>query len=175
MRPSFRRPPIVVAALPLAACLSQVVPAGASRADDPGIMAAVDSVIVAISTADTALMRRHLAPGAVFEAREVPRGRVFSYTDVDVYKGLASETTPQLERIWAPRVTREGATVVVTAPYDFWTAGRFSHCGTDVFRVVAVDGRWRVQRIDYTIQREGCRPSPLGTPPGMRAQPTSDA
>ena len=55
---------------------------------------------------------------------------------------------------------------MVWAPYDFHVNGAFSHCGVDVFSLVRTAEGWRIAAVAYTVEREGCAPSPLGPPPG---------
>jgi hypothetical protein len=42
--------------------------------------------------------------------------------------------------------------------------GGFSHCGIDSFELVRTDGSWKLTGGIYTVEREGCAPSPLGPP-----------
>jgi hypothetical protein len=146
-------------------------PLAAQVRSDEGatVLRVVDSVLIALQRSDSAMMRRHLLPGAVFySVPHAGRGRATVITDSIVYRTLPRDSTPNLERIWSPRIDIFGRMAVVTAPYDFHLGGRFSHCGTDVFTLVEEQGRWRVASITYDVQRDGCAPSPLGPPPPMR-------
>jgi hypothetical protein len=59
---------------------------------------------------------------------------------------------------------------VVTAPYDFYRNGAFSHCGIDLFELLETEDGWRISGGVYTVQRDACPPSPLG-PPRFDAAP----
>lgn len=149
----------------IGACAARTSSATAPTPVDAPILATIDSALLAIGRSDVALMRRHLLPGATFYGVRVPgTEQAFAMRDTAIYTGLARDTTPRLERYWAPRIERHGRLAIVTAPYDFWTARRFSHCGTDVFTLVEQGGRWRLASIAYTIQRTDCPASPLGAP-----------
>ena len=69
-----------------------------------------------------------------------------------------------LERMWDPTVSVEGAVAMLWTRYDFHVSGRFSHCGTDHFSLVQTNDGWKIAGITYTVQRDGCEPSPLGPP-----------
>ena len=73
------------------------------------------------------------------------------------------------ERMWEPRVLVHKGIASLWAPYDFWLNGTFSHCGVDVFDLVKTEAGWKISGGIYTVEREGCRPSPLG-PPSFPAQ-----
>lgn len=74
----------------------------------------------------------------------------------------AVQSSVQIERYWGERVLINDTMAVFWASYDFWIDGSFSHCGTDVFDLIKVDGQWKLGNMMYTIQRAGCPPSPLG-------------
>ena len=69
-----------------------------------------------------------------------------------------------LERMWNPTVLLRGDVAMVWAPYDFHVNGRFSHCGIDVFSLLRTADGWKIAAGAYTVEREGCAPSPLGPP-----------
>ena len=79
---------------------------------------------------------------------------------------LGSTKQRLLERMWNPTVFLQGSLAVVRAPYDFHIDGAFSHCGVDVFTLVRSKSEWRVTHVVYTVQRQNCAASPLGTPSG---------
>jgi hypothetical protein len=66
------------------------------------------------------------------------------------------------ERIWQPIVHVHPPIAVVWAPYDFHVDGVFSHCGVNNFQFLRVDGAWKVTNASWTVEKEGCAPSPLG-------------
>ena len=93
-----------------------------------------------------------------------PAGGIRFQTDVQFLSGLSRGSERLLERMWAPKALLYGTLAEVHAPYDFHIDGRFSHCGTDIFTFMRTAEGWRVVGIQYTTQRTGCAPSPLGPP-----------
>ena len=68
------------------------------------------------------------------------------------------------ERMWQPHVLIDGPFAIVWTAYDFHIAGRFNHCGTDIFTLARLSGAWRITGGSYTIQQQNCTPAPLGAP-----------
>ena len=66
--------------------------------------------------------------------------------------------------MWDPMVQVQDRVAMVWAPYDFHLDGEFSHCGIDVFTLLKGAEGWQVTSITYNVVREGCPPSPLGSP-----------
>ena len=82
----------------------------------------------------------------------------------DTFSMLAQNRERFLERGWNPSVSIHGSVAVVSTQYDFYVNGSFSHCGTDVFNLLKTDGGWMISGITYTVERDGCAKSPLGSP-----------
>ena len=54
------------------------------------------------------------------------------------------------ERIHDPLVRIDHDLAVVWAPFDFLADGKVDHCGTDLFNVVRVDGKWLIASVADT-------------------------
>jgi hypothetical protein len=79
-------------------------------------------------------------------------------------KGIESSQARILERMWDPKVLLRGRLAAVWAEYDFHADGKFTHCGIDSFLLVKAADAWKITTIAYTMETEGCAPSPLGPP-----------
>jgi hypothetical protein len=165
---------LLASLMPAFACERQAT--GGMSLDQPerkAVIAVVESLLEAIGTRDTALAGQVLLPGAALVA--VGESGVRRTTDVEFAGMLSQPGEVLLERIWSPEVQIEGPIAAVWAPYDFHRGGAFSHCGIDAFHLAKAEGQWRITSVIYTVQREGCPPSPLGAPdsgPGAAAQAT---
>ncbi len=140
---------------------------GAQSADSATVVRVAQTALRAISTRDTALARTVFLPGAQLLAVIDPAGPTASprvQADTTFYRTLPNGKEALLERMWSPTVLLHGSLAEVHTPYDFHIDGKFSHCGTDVFTLVRAKGEWRISSIVYTVQRDGCTPSPLGPP-----------
>ena len=76
--------------------------------------------------------------------------------------GLQQGTEVLLERYWDAEVRMDRSVAVVSCPYDFHKDGEFSHCGLDIFTLVKHPDGWHIAGAVFSMQREGCPPSPLG-------------
>jgi hypothetical protein len=60
------------------------------------------------------------------------------------------------EQITFDVVKVDGELAIVWAPYKFYWKGNFSHCGTDSFQLVRINGVWKIQYLIDTRRKEGC-------------------
>lgn len=134
--------------------------------------AAVEEVtqqfLQAISARDTTTFRQLMLPEAQVMALS-QQGEETHYRwrkGSDDIEMLASPGPVLLERMWEPEVRIDGPLASVWTRYDFYTDGRFSHCGTDAFHLVKTDQGWKIASIIYTIEPDAanCPESPLGPP-----------
>jgi len=135
--------------------------------DSVAVIRLAEQLLDRLSVRDTVALRALMAPGAVIAAVSdpaPPAGGIRFQTDVQFLSGLSRGSERLLERMWAPKALLYGTLAEVHAPYDFHIDGRFSHCGTDIFTFMRTAEGWRVVGIQYTTQRTGCAPSPLGPP-----------
>lgn len=119
----------------------------------------------AISRSDTVALRLHGLPSlrlvALADNPETPP-RV---TLMDDFVAQIQADSGQFEeRMWEPQVHVDDRLATVWAPYDFYRAEQFSHCGVDSFDLVRMGSTWKVVSIAYTVHPEGCEASPLGVP-----------
>ena len=54
------------------------------------------------------------------------------------------------ERIHDPLIRIDNDLAVVWAPFEFLVDGKVDHCGTDLFNLVRVDGRWMIASVADT-------------------------
>lgn len=85
-------------------------------------------------------------------------------TNGEFVESLEAVRETMVERIWDPTVLVHDRIAVVWAPYDFHRDGAFSHCGVDAFSLVKTEAGWKIAGAVYTVEKEGCRSSPLGPP-----------
>lgn len=127
------------------------------------VVASVQKIFDAMAAKDAQALGAAFLP----EARLVsilPDGRVTETAATEWKARISGSPDALLERMWSPEVRIDGSLATVWAPYDFHRSGKFSHCGIDQVTLVRQDGAWKVASLAYTVQREGCKPSPLGPP-----------
>lgn len=64
---------------------------------------------------------------------------------------------PIAEHIYDPVVHIDQDLAVVWAPYRFMAKGRVHHCGTDVFTLAKLDGRWLIVGVSDNERKEACQ------------------
>ena len=94
--------------------------------------------------------------------RQQPDGSFTLTPSIVSFADMKPSNAVMVERFWDEELTIRGPFATFTAAYDFWIDGEFSHCGTDVFDMINVDGQWKIGNMKFTIIRDGCPPSPLG-------------
>ena len=76
-------------------------------------------------------------------------------------------TEDYVERGWDGQVEIAGAVATLSLPYDFYREGAWSHCGVDVFTMVATPDGWQIASLAYTVEQPPvCQPHPDGPPGG---------
>jgi hypothetical protein len=128
------------------------------------VLSVIDRFFSCLATRDSASMATILEPEGMFTIAEVgpdakpPR----TVTHADYLARVKKGSGTLLERYWDPTVRMDPSVAVVSCPYDFYFDGTFSHCGLDVFTLVKREGHWRIAGCVFSLQKEGCAPSPLG-------------
>ena len=61
------------------------------------------------------------------------------------------------ERITFDMVKVDDALAIAWTPYQFYYAGKFSHCGVNSFQLVRINGNWRIQYLIDTRRRTNCK------------------
>ena len=156
--------------LAIALCVFPVATQGAGPdSDETAVVAAVQKFFDAMAARDVEAARAVVLPeGRDHSIREGAEGPIIrSFTHEDFVARLATGTEKLLERMWEPKVMMHGRIAVLWAPYDFHRDGEFSHCGVDAFTLVKTESGWKISGGVYTVETEGCAPSPLG-PPAMK-------
>ena len=60
------------------------------------------------------------------------------------------------EQITFDVIKADNELAIVWAPYKFYWKGTFSHCGTDSFQLVCINGVWKIQYLIDTRRKEAC-------------------
>jgi ketosteroid isomerase-like protein len=108
-----------------------------SRQDKSGMLAAVAPNIELTSVHQGALQRRSIE--SLAEVIAAHHGRAIA------------------EHIYDPLVHIDKDLAVVWAPYKFTVDGHVDHCGTDVFTLGRIDGRWIIIGLSDNVRKENCQ------------------
>lgn len=140
----FRFHPAVLSLALLAAAPVLAEPSPPT-AGDTAMLAPVHAFFTAMSRYDQAGMRAQVLPaGMATLMRHGKPVQLALGAFVDQVKPGKARIE---ERIRDPQVRMDDDIAVVWAPYVFLLDGKPHHCGTDVFNLARVDGRWLISGI----------------------------
>jgi hypothetical protein len=132
---------------------------------DREVVATVQRIFDAMAACDAATIRTlTVAEGRLFRLAPGAAAGPRSSSLEEFSQQFTTCSRRVLERMWEPQVRVHKDIATLWAPYDFWLNGAFSHCGIDSFELVRTDGGWKLTGGIYTVEKEGCAPSPLGPP-----------
>lgn len=152
-----------LAALLLAPFLLAARPVAAQTADQDAAYKVIVDVFDAMRARDTTAMRAAFVPNASMQSLR-PDGVQFS--TIDAWIGSVARAPEGLlldERLANAVVNVHQNLATVWVEYWFFAGERLSHCGFDAFKLVRLDGAWRIFSVADTRLREGCPPAPAGT------------
>lgn len=134
-----------------------------TTADRDAVLATVQTFFDTMAARDVEGARRVMIPDGRFFAMEMrkPTTALQSFTSEEYFGRLQRSERRNRERIWNPEVRVHGLIATVWAPYDFWTDGRFSHCGVDAFDLIKTAEGWKISGGAFTMEAT-CERSPLG-------------
>ncbi|MBD2720973.1 nuclear transport factor 2 family protein [Hymenobacter armeniacus] len=110
---------------------------------------------------DSTLVRRTLAPGAVFHGIGGRPGQPVALQTENINGFLKAVGTPHAE-VWDERIKFEQVLIdanlaSVWTPYEFYLGSKFSHCGYDSFQLVKLADGWKIAHIIDTRRKEKCK------------------
>ncbi|MEP6626891.1 MAG: nuclear transport factor 2 family protein [Ginsengibacter sp.] len=130
----------------------------AQSADD-SVRLAVNQLFAAMKNADSALLVSSFADSAILQTVIYKNGKVQVKIEAvaDFARQLVKTEKNSLdERIQFDVIRIDGALAMVWAPYKFYYRGKISHCGTDSFQLVRINGKWKIQYLIDTRRSQGC-------------------
>ncbi|MBJ6142651.1 nuclear transport factor 2 family protein [Hymenobacter sp. BT559] len=138
-------------------------PAFAQKAtsETEAVKQAVLSFFDGMRRGDSTLVRRTLAPGAVFHGLGGKPGQPPTLETESISGFLKAVGTPHPEvwdeRVQFDRVLLDANLASVWAPYEFYLGSKFSHCGYDSFQLVKLAEGWKIAHIIDTRRKEKCK------------------
>jgi hypothetical protein len=144
-------------------------PLVAQDSDRRAVLDVIQRFFATMTDRDSAGAASTLLPdGGFFRVPTGAGGGIAAHSTFRAYlAGLATGSTRMVERMWSPVVQVHRDVAAVWTPYDFHIDGTFSHCGVDAFTLLRSGGAWRISHASYTVERDGCAPSPLGPVQGL--------
>ncbi|MEM7701417.1 MAG: nuclear transport factor 2 family protein [Pseudomonadota bacterium] len=148
-------PAALVALMPAAAITGAHAETHAEASDPTD---AVDAFMQAFDAQDAEAMRALVVDDvsvSVIEERDGP-DRVSAVPLSRLIDTIASSTSDLAEPIGHLQYYERGPVATVLTDYEFLIDGERSHCGTNMFNLLRVDGHWKIAGIAYSHVEGGC-------------------
>ena len=121
----------------------------AQSAEEQAVLAPIHAMFDGMSKRDAAAIKAPTLPGGTMVLMR--DGKPTQMTFEAFAERVGKPGTTQIEeRIHNPLVRIDNDLAVVWAPFDFLVDGKVDHCGTDLFNLVRVDGRWVIASVADT-------------------------
>lgn len=129
--------------------------AKAQTAED-SVKAVVNKLFAAMKSSDATLLRECFADSAILQT--ITRaGKIRNEKIGEFISQIASLPKDSAdERITFDAVKIDNGLAIAWTPYQFYYAGKFSHCGVNSFQLVRINGVWKIQYLIDTRRKENC-------------------
>jgi Putative lumazine-binding len=131
-----------------------VLSVSAANPDEQAVLAPVQAMFDGMTKRDPQSIKNPLLPGGTMVLMR--DGKPVQMTFEAFAERVGKPGTAHIEeRIHDPLVRIDHDLAVVWAPFEFLVDGKVDHCGTDLFTLVRIDGKWLIASIADT-GRNGC-------------------
>ena len=128
---------------------SFVTRAVAQSADEQAVLAPIHAMFDGMSKRDAAAIKAPTLPGGAMVLMRDGKPTQMTFDAFAERVGKPGKAQIE-ERIHDPLVRIDNDLAVVWAPFDFLVDGKVDHCGTDLFNMVRVDGKWMIASVADT-------------------------
>lgn len=132
-----------------------------AQTTEDSVKAVINRLFDAMRNADPEELQSVFADSAVLQTiRRTPEGGFYvSNENVHAFVKSVSNLKKDSadERIVFESIKIDGPMASVWTPYQFYYAGRFSHCGVNSFQVIRIRGTWKIQYLIDTRRRQDCK------------------
>ena len=123
--------------------------ASAQSAEEQAVLAPIHAMFDGMSKRDAVAIKAPTLPGGTMVLMR--DGKPLQMTFEAFAERVGKPGTTRIEeRIHNPLVRIDNDLAVVWTPFDFLVDGKVDHCGTDLFNLVRVDGRWTIASVADT-------------------------
>ena len=131
-----------------------------AQSTEDSVKAVINQLFTAMKGIDPVMLRDAFADGAVLQtiSRKQDGTNFVKDEKVAEFADQVSKAKKDSldEQIKFETIKIDGPLAMVWAPYKFYYAGKFSHCGVDSFQLVRINGRWKIQYLIDTRRKQGC-------------------
>jgi len=125
------------------------IAAAPATPEDQAVLAPIHALFDGMARRDAAAIQLPLLPGGSLVLMR--DGKPAQMTFAAFAERVARPSATRIEeRIYSPVIHIDRDLAVVWAPFDFLVDGKVDHCGTDLFNLVRVDGKWLIASVADT-------------------------
>ena len=132
-----------------------------AQTTEDSVKAVINKMFTAMKNADGASLKSCFADSVIFQTigKDQQGNPVVQNEDAASFAEIVSKEKPGNldEQIVFDVIKTDGPLAIAWTPYNFYYAGKFSHCGVDSFQLVKINGEWKIQYIIDTRRRIGCK------------------
>ena len=121
----------------------------AQSAEEQAVLAPIHAMFDGMSKRDAAAIKAPTLPGGTMVLMRDGKPTQMTFEAFAERVGKPGKSQIE-ERIHDPLIRIDNDLAVVWAPFDFLVDGKVDHCGTDLFNLVRVDGRWMIASVADT-------------------------
>jgi hypothetical protein len=130
-----------------------IAPLHAQTPEEQAVFAPIQAMFDGMSHRDAAAIKDPLLPGAILILMR--DGKPTQMTGEDFATRVARPSPAKIEeRIHSPLIRIDNDLAVVWAPFEFLSDGKVDHCGTDLFNLVRINGKWLIASIADTGRKD---------------------
>ena len=124
----------------------------AEKGDKKDILKVIDVFMTAVNLKDKSIFDSisHKGIQRIVTLVDQDEVKTTVYDNDKLLEGLKDIDDSFRERYWDAVVLTDGNIASVWAPYDFFSNGKFSHCGVDLFYLVKENKEWKIAHFGYT-------------------------
>ncbi|MGA8086363.1 MAG: nuclear transport factor 2 family protein [Terracidiphilus sp.] len=121
----------------------------AQSVEEQAVLALIHALFDGMSKRDAAAIKAPTMPGGTMVLMRDGKPTRMAFEAFAERVGKPG-TTQIEERIHDPLIRIDNDLAVVWAPFEFLVDGKVDHCGTDLFNLVRVDGKWMIASVADT-------------------------
>src|SRR5215467_4362839 len=128
----------------------------ADSAEQDAVLAPITQLFDGMEKRDAATIKKPLLSGGTMVLMRDGKPSQMTFEDFADRVGKPGTTHIQ-ERIHDPLVRIDHDLAVVWAPFEFLVDGKVDHCGTDLFNLIRIDGKWLIANVADTGRKDCAR------------------
>jgi hypothetical protein len=128
----------------------------AATPEEQAVLAPIHAMLDGMAKRDAAAIKVPLLPGGTMVLMR--DGKPVQMTLEAFADRVGKPAAAHIEeRIYDPVIRIDNDLAVVWVPFEFLSDGKVDHCGTDLFNLVRIDGKWLIASVADT-GRKDCQP-----------------